>query len=220
MDSQNERDRYQADSRGDEQGRAVGSQCLGAGRAGQGHDGRGEGDTDGSADASPHIEQRRCPPRSARAHAGEGGSLCGDEHLPDGKTEREHARPHPPEAGSGTDGDRQQRHSHRRAAETDRQVTARAQALIDQPARDLCTDQDSNGLWQYTQSGRECAQSPAVLQVQRHDVERAEEGHRFERIRASPGAKKVRDVDPDLATVLSSWLGTNVGVGNSLDRRT
>jgi DNA-binding FadR family transcriptional regulator len=34
------------------------------------------------------------------------------------------------------------------------------------------------------------------------------------RIKASPGAKQVRDADPDLRSVLSSWLGANVGIAN------
>ncbi|MDT7727901.1 MAG: GntR family transcriptional regulator, transcriptional repressor for pyruvate dehydrogenase complex [Actinomycetota bacterium] len=39
------------------------------------------------------------------------------------------------------------------------------------------------------------------------------------RIQASPGAKKLRGIDPGLTTALSSWLGTNVGLGSDLDRR-
>jgi len=35
----------------------------------------------------------------------------------------------------------------------------------------------------------------------------------IERIQASPGAAKLRDVDPGLTRLLSSWLGDNVGVG-------
>jgi len=56
----------------------------------------------------------------------------------------------------------------------------------------------------------------------RHAIQLVRDYHTkvVKRIRASPGATKVRDVDPDLTTVLSAWLGANVGIGNSLDRHT
>jgi GntR family transcriptional repressor for pyruvate dehydrogenase complex len=34
-----------------------------------------------------------------------------------------------------------------------------------------------------------------------------------DRIRASPGASRVREADPDLAQILGSWLGSNIGIG-------
>jgi DNA-binding FadR family transcriptional regulator len=52
-------------------------------------------------------------------------------------------------------------------------------------------------------------------------VQLIREYHRkvIQRIQSSPGAKKLRETDPGLTTYLASWLGTNVGLGNSLDRR-
>jgi DNA-binding FadR family transcriptional regulator len=41
----------------------------------------------------------------------------------------------------------------------------------------------------------------------------------IERIKSSPGARKQRATDPGLTTFLSAWLGENVGLGSSLDRR-
>ena len=37
----------------------------------------------------------------------------------------------------------------------------------------------------------------------------------IKRLQSSPGAKTLRETDPGLTTVLSSWLGTNVGLSNS-----
>ncbi|HWC80579.1 MAG TPA: GntR family transcriptional regulator [Pseudonocardiaceae bacterium] len=39
------------------------------------------------------------------------------------------------------------------------------------------------------------------------------------RVQSSPGAKRLRETDPGLTGALSSWLGANVGLGNSPDRR-
>jgi DNA-binding FadR family transcriptional regulator len=39
------------------------------------------------------------------------------------------------------------------------------------------------------------------------------------RIESSPEAVKHRETDPGLTTFLSSWLGANVGLGSSIDRR-
>lgn len=39
------------------------------------------------------------------------------------------------------------------------------------------------------------------------------------RIQSSPGAKQLKATDPGLTAVLSSWLGTNVGLGDATDRR-
>jgi len=40
----------------------------------------------------------------------------------------------------------------------------------------------------------------------------------IERLQSSPGAKKLRATDPGLSTVLSSWLGSNVGLGGGSPR--
>jgi GntR family transcriptional regulator, transcriptional repressor for pyruvate dehydrogenase complex len=41
----------------------------------------------------------------------------------------------------------------------------------------------------------------------------------LKRIQSSPGAKKLRETDPTLTTLLSTWLGTNVNLIDNLDRR-
>jgi DNA-binding FadR family transcriptional regulator len=40
-----------------------------------------------------------------------------------------------------------------------------------------------------------------------------------QRLQASPVAKKIKETDPGLTALLSSWLGANVGPGEGLDRR-
>jgi DNA-binding FadR family transcriptional regulator len=52
-------------------------------------------------------------------------------------------------------------------------------------------------------------------------VELIGEYHRrvIERTRNLPRAKELRESDPGLTSLLSSWLGTNVGLGNSPDRK-
>jgi DNA-binding FadR family transcriptional regulator len=42
----------------------------------------------------------------------------------------------------------------------------------------------------------------------------------IKRVQSSPGAKKLRETDPGLTDVLSTWLRANVGLGNNPDRRT
>jgi len=37
----------------------------------------------------------------------------------------------------------------------------------------------------------------------------------IKRLQSSPGAKTLRETDPGLTSVLSSWLGTNVGLSSS-----
>jgi DNA-binding FadR family transcriptional regulator len=51
-------------------------------------------------------------------------------------------------------------------------------------------------------------------------VELVRDYHRkaVNRIESSPAARKRRETDPGLSTFLSSWLGMNVGMGNSPDR--
>jgi len=46
-------------------------------------------------------------------------------------------------------------------------------------------------------------------------VELIRDYHRkaIERLQSSPGAKRLRATDPELTTALSSWLGSNVGLG-------
>jgi DNA-binding FadR family transcriptional regulator len=39
------------------------------------------------------------------------------------------------------------------------------------------------------------------------------------RVQTSPGAKRLRETDPGLAGLLSSWLGTHVGLGGNADLR-
>jgi DNA-binding FadR family transcriptional regulator len=41
----------------------------------------------------------------------------------------------------------------------------------------------------------------------------------IKRTQSSPRAKEIRETDPGLTTLLSSWLSTNVGMGSPLDRR-
>ncbi|HEV7974925.1 FadR/GntR family transcriptional regulator [Amycolatopsis sp.] len=55
---------------------------------------------------------------------------------------------------------------------------------------------------------------PAAVQLIREYHDKA-----VKRVQSSAGAKRRRETDPGLATALSSWLGANVGLGSSPDRR-
>jgi DNA-binding FadR family transcriptional regulator len=54
---------------------------------------------------------------------------------------------------------------------------------------------------------------PAAVRLVREYHDKA-----VKRVQSSPGAKRRRETDPGLASALSSWLGTNVGLGSSPDR--
>ena len=41
----------------------------------------------------------------------------------------------------------------------------------------------------------------------------------IKRTQSSPRAKEIRETDPGLTAVLSSWLRANVGLGSALDRK-
>ncbi|GAB2995079.1 GntR family transcriptional regulator [Amycolatopsis acidiphila] len=55
---------------------------------------------------------------------------------------------------------------------------------------------------------------PAAVQLIREYHAKA-----VKRVQSSPGAKRIRETDPGLAGLLSSWLGANVGLSNGPDRR-
>jgi DNA-binding FadR family transcriptional regulator len=55
---------------------------------------------------------------------------------------------------------------------------------------------------------------PAAVQLIREYHNKA-----VKRVQSSPGAKRLRETDPGLAGLLSSWLGANVGLGSNTDRR-
>jgi hypothetical protein len=44
-------------------------------------------------------------------------------------------------------------------------------------------------------------------------------GRVIKRTQSSPRAKEIRETDPGLTALLSSWLGANVGLGSAVDRR-
>ena len=53
--------------------------------------------------------------------------------------------------------------------------------------------------------------APAAVELLRDYHRKA-----VERLRSSPGAKRLRATDPGLTSVLSSWLGSNVGLGGGM----
>ncbi|HEX3783631.1 MAG TPA: GntR family transcriptional regulator [Pseudonocardiaceae bacterium] len=55
---------------------------------------------------------------------------------------------------------------------------------------------------------------PVAVQLIREYHDKA-----VKRVQSSAGAKSLRDTDPGLIGALSSWLGANVGLGSSPDRR-
>jgi DNA-binding FadR family transcriptional regulator len=55
---------------------------------------------------------------------------------------------------------------------------------------------------------------PTAVQLVREYHDKA-----VKRVQSSPGAKRIRESDPGLASLLSSWLGANVGLGSNPDRR-